>query len=97
MQKVRAERSIFRSLSICTTDNRFPNFILVVRADLKNGAGLVSAASVYWDASRDGLCKVMWENSKMHCTVTVYRTSVNVKAQQLLETYGPELLVKLIT
>ena len=64
---------------------------------MKNGAGLVSAASVYWDAGRGGLCKVMWENGTMHCIVTVYGTSINVEAQQLSETYGPELLVKLIT
>lgn len=61
----------------------------MVRADLKNGAGLVSAASVYWDASRDGLCKVMWENGTMHCIVTVYGTSVNIEAQQLPETILP--------
>ncbi|KAL7427468.1 hypothetical protein ACHAXM_000868 [Skeletonema potamos] len=44
----------------------------------KNGAGLVSAASTYWDAERDGLCKVMWENQTMHCVVTVFGTCVNV-------------------
>ena len=42
----------------------------------KTGAGLVSAASTYWDADRDGLCKVMWENSFMHCVVTVYGTGI---------------------
>lgn len=36
----------------------------------------MSAASTYWDASRDGLTKVMWENGTMHCVVTVYGTSV---------------------
>src|SRR5210317_1989692 len=38
----------------------------------KNGAGLVSAASTYWDADRDGLCKVLWENQTAHCVVTVF-------------------------
>ena len=89
MQKVRAERSIFCSLCHHTTDNRFPNVILAVHADLKNGAGLVSAESVYWDAGRDGLYKVMWENGTMHCIVTVYGTSINVEAQQLPETSLP--------
>ena len=42
----------------------------------KNGAGLASAASTYWDAERDGLCKVMWENQTMHCVVTVFGTCV---------------------
>ena len=41
----------------------------------KNGA-LASAASTYWDAERDGLCKVMWENQTMHCVVTVFGTCV---------------------
>ena len=48
---------------------------------MQNGAGLVSAASTYWDASRDGLCKVMWENGTMHCVVTVYGTSVNIETK----------------
>ena len=38
----------------------------------------MSAASTYWDAERDGLCKVMWENKTMHCVVTVFGTCVNV-------------------
>ena len=43
---------------------------------------MVSAASTYWDASRDGLCKVMWENGTMHCVVTVYGTSVNIETKE---------------
>ncbi len=48
----------------------------------KNGAGLVSAASTYWDTSKDGLCKVGWENGAMHCIVTVFGTSVNVDYEE---------------
>ena len=51
----------------------------------KNGAGLVSAASTYWDASKDGLCKVTWENGTMHCVVTVYGTCVNIDSVASIE------------
>ena len=49
----------------------------------KNGAGLASAASTYWDAEKDGLCKVMWENQTMHCVVTVFGTCVNVEKDEV--------------
>lgn len=49
----------------------------------KNGAGLVSAVSTYWDSSVDGLCKVMWENGTIQCIVTVYGTCVNVPSMKL--------------
>ena len=44
----------------------------------KNGGGMVSAASMYWDNTKDGVCKVTWENGTMHCVVTVYGLSVNI-------------------
>ena len=44
----------------------------------KNGAGLVSAASTYWDADRDGLCKVLWENQTTHCVVCVFGCCLDV-------------------
>ena len=44
----------------------------------KTGAGLVSAASTYWDIKKDGLCKVSWENATMLCVATAYGTSVNI-------------------
>ena len=58
--------------------NRPYKYAITVILMQKNGAGLVSAASTYWDTNRDGLCKVMWENGTMHCVVTVYGTSVNI-------------------
>mmetsp|Transcript_24909 Transcript_24909/g.52155 ORF Transcript_24909/g.52155 Transcript_24909/m.52155 type:complete len:132 (-) Transcript_24909:210-605(-) len=61
--------------------NRPYKYAITVILMQKNGAGLVSAASTYWDASRDGLCKVMWENGTMHCVVTVYGTSVNIETK----------------
>ncbi|GMI50374.1 hypothetical protein ScalyP_jg3215 [Parmales sp. scaly parma] len=42
----------------------------------KNGGGMVSSGSTYWDTVKDGVCKVTWENSTMHCLVTVYGLSI---------------------
>jgi len=44
----------------------------------KNGAGLSSSCSMHWDTTKDGYCKVPWQNSTMHCIVTVYGLSVNL-------------------
>lgn len=49
----------------------------------KNGAGLVSAATTFWDASKDGLCKVVLENSTRHCVLTVFGTIVNIESERL--------------
>ena len=48
----------------------------------KTGAGLNSSTSMHWDASKDGLCKVPWQNATMHCIVTVYGLSVNIDDPQ---------------
>lgn len=48
----------------------------------KTGAGLNSTASMFWDASKDGHCKVPWQNSTMHCVVTIYGLSVNIDDSQ---------------
>jgi dynein light chain Tctex-type 1 len=61
--------------------NRPYKYAITVIIMQKNGAGLVSATSTYWDRSKDGLCKVVWENSTMHCVVTVYGTSVNIDSE----------------
>ena len=63
--------------------NRPYKYALTVIIMQKNGAGLVSAASTYWDATRDGLCKVMWENGTMHAVVTVYGTCLNVESEDV--------------
>jgi dynein light chain Tctex-type 1 len=51
----------------------------------KNGAGLVTSASMHWDTTKDGNCKVPWQNSTMHCIVTVYGLSVNIDDAQDLD------------
>jgi dynein light chain Tctex-type 1 len=53
-------------------------YVVTVIMMQKNGAGLMSVASTFWDADKDGLCKVRWENSTIHCIVTVYGLSVNI-------------------
>ena len=41
--------------------------VLVQRA----GGGLHAAAAALWDAKKDGVCSMAWENASMHCIVTV--------------------------
>eukprot|EP00618_Florenciella_parvula_P040317 CAMPEP_0119476042 /NCGR_PEP_ID=MMETSP1344-20130328/6713_1 /TAXON_ID=236787 /ORGANISM="Florenciella parvula, Strain CCMP2471" /LENGTH=53 /DNA_ID=CAMNT_0007509723 /DNA_START=717 /DNA_END=878 /DNA_ORIENTATION=+ len=44
----------------------------------KNGAGMSTAASMFWDSSKDGRCVVPWSNKTMHVIVTVYGCAVNI-------------------
>ena len=63
--------------------NRTYKYAITVIIMQKNGAGLVSAVSSYWDPSVDGLCKVVWENGTIQCIVTVYGTCVNVPSSKV--------------
>lgn len=38
----------------------------------KNGAGLHTASTCYWDTKTDGSCSVRWDNATMHAIVTVF-------------------------
>mmetsp|Transcript_196 Transcript_196/g.379 ORF Transcript_196/g.379 Transcript_196/m.379 type:complete len:122 (+) Transcript_196:108-473(+) len=38
----------------------------------KNGAGLTTTATCYWDQQTDGVCTIPWENDTMHAVITVY-------------------------
>jgi len=42
----------------------------------KNGAGLHTAASCYWDNSTDGSRSVRWENSSMYCIATTFGVAI---------------------
>ncbi|KAL0969570.1 hypothetical protein UPYG_G00229230 [Umbra pygmaea] len=42
----------------------------------KNGAGLHTASSCFWDSTMDGSCTVRWENKSMYCIVTVFGLAV---------------------
>ena len=66
--------------------NRPYKYIATVIIMQKNGAGLVSAASTYWDTTKDGLCRVTWENAAMTTVVTVYGLCLNVDSDHNEET-----------
>jgi len=42
----------------------------------KNGAGLHTASSCFWDNTTDGSCTVRWENKTMYCIVSVFGLSL---------------------
>ncbi|GFS12497.1 dynein light chain Tctex-type 1 [Elysia marginata] len=42
----------------------------------KNGAGLHTASSCFWDNSTDGSCTVRWENKTMFCIVSVFGLAI---------------------
>lgn len=42
----------------------------------KNGAGLHTASSCFWDNTTDGSCTVRWENKSMYCIVSVFGLAI---------------------
>lgn len=62
--------------------NRPFKYVITCIITQKIGAGLMSTASMFWDSSKDGYCKVPWQNNTMHCLVTVYGVSVNIDDPQ---------------
>ena len=42
----------------------------------RNGAGVITASSCYWDKDMDGSCTVRWENKTIYCIVTVFGLSM---------------------
>ncbi|XP_032998563.1 dynein light chain Tctex-type 1-like [Lacerta agilis] len=42
----------------------------------KNGAGLHTASSCFWDKSADGTCTVRWENKTMYCIVSAFGLAI---------------------
>jgi len=38
----------------------------------KNGAGLNTSSTCFWDAKTDGSCSVRWDNKTLHAIVTVF-------------------------
>mmetsp|Transcript_10666 Transcript_10666/g.26337 ORF Transcript_10666/g.26337 Transcript_10666/m.26337 type:complete len:114 (-) Transcript_10666:1724-2065(-) len=42
----------------------------------KNGAGLHTAASCWWDSTTDGSRTVRWENKTMYCITTVFGLAI---------------------
>eukprot|EP00500_Bicosoecida_sp_ms1_P002962 CAMPEP_0203814920 /NCGR_PEP_ID=MMETSP0115-20131106/6777_1 /ASSEMBLY_ACC=CAM_ASM_000227 /TAXON_ID=33651 /ORGANISM="Bicosoecid sp, Strain ms1" /LENGTH=122 /DNA_ID=CAMNT_0050723805 /DNA_START=24 /DNA_END=392 /DNA_ORIENTATION=- len=58
------------------TLNKSFKYIVTCIIMQKNGAGLHTTATTFWDVKKDGFCKVPWENSTMHCIVTVYGLAI---------------------
>ncbi|XP_026142575.1 dynein light chain Tctex-type 1 [Carassius auratus] len=42
----------------------------------KNGAGLHTASSCFWDNSTDGSCTIRWENKTIYCIVSVFGLAI---------------------
>uniref|UniRef100_A0A671V6F3 Dynein light chain Tctex-type 1 n=2 Tax=Sparus aurata TaxID=8175 RepID=A0A671V6F3_SPAAU len=42
----------------------------------KNGAGLQTASTCFWDNSTDGSCAIRWENKSMYCIVNVFGLAI---------------------
>ncbi|CAM6129347.1 unnamed protein product [Calypogeia fissa] len=42
----------------------------------KNGAGMITATSCYWDRDTDGSRTIRWENKSMYVIVTVFGISM---------------------
>jgi len=42
----------------------------------RNGAGLHTATSCFWDNSSDGSATLRWENKSMYCIVTVFGLAI---------------------
>ncbi|XP_072217975.1 dynein light chain Tctex-type 1 isoform X1 [Leuresthes tenuis] len=42
----------------------------------KNGAGLQTASTCFWDNTTDGSCAVRWENKSMYCIVNVFGLAI---------------------
>ena len=50
----------------------------------KNGAGLHTASSCYWDNSTDGSCTVRWENKTMYCIVSVFGLAIWLNQKNII-------------
>lgn len=44
----------------------------------KNGAGLHTASSCFWDNNTDGSCTLRWENKTLYCIVTVFGLAIQI-------------------
>uniref|UniRef100_A0A5K3F946 DYLT1 protein n=2 Tax=Mesocestoides corti TaxID=53468 RepID=A0A5K3F946_MESCO len=56
--------------------NRPFKYIVTCVIMQKNGSGLHTASSCYWDVATDGSCTVKWENTSMYCIVTCFGLAI---------------------
>ena len=72
---------IFQSRTVNLQLDSYLNFfhsqyIVTCTIMQKNGAGLHTASSCFWDNTTDGSCTVRWENKTMYCIVSVFGLSL---------------------
>ncbi|VEL23260.1 unnamed protein product, partial [Protopolystoma xenopodis] len=67
---------IEQCLSQLTKLNKPFKYIVTCIIMQKNGAGLHTASSCYWDNSTDGSCTVKWENKSMYFIVSVFGLAI---------------------
>merc|ERR1711903_71190 len=58
--------------------NRPFKYVVTTIIMQKNGAGMDTGAAMHWDANKDGLVCIPWENAEMHVVLTIYGVSLNV-------------------
>merc|ERR1719375_925658 len=56
--------------------NKAFKYIVTAVLMQKNGAGLHTATSCFWDNTTDGSATLRWENKSMYCIVTVFGLSI---------------------
>lgn len=63
-------------LNQLTKLNRPFKYIVTAVIMQKNGAGLHTASSCFWDNGTDGSCTLRWENKTMYCIVSVFGLAI---------------------
>jgi len=63
-------------LAQLTKQNKPFKYIVTCVVMQKNGAGLHTAASCFWDNATDGSCIVRWDNKSLHCIVQVFGLAI---------------------
>ncbi|KAI1301296.1 Dynein light chain Tctex-type 1 [Halotydeus destructor] len=64
------------TLSYLTKQAKAFKYIVTSVIMQKNGAGLHTTASCYWDNTTDGSCIIRWENKNIHCIVQVFAVAI---------------------
>jgi dynein light chain Tctex-type 1 len=60
-------------------------YIITCIISQKNGAGLVTSSSTYWDAGKDNCVHVNWGNDTMTCIVCIYGICVHIDDPQEMD------------
>jgi len=61
--------SVLKSLQAANKPFKYVVTCIIMQ---KNGAGLHTASTCFWDTKTDGSCSVRWDNATMHAIVTVF-------------------------